>query len=722
MTTKKKILVLPGDGIGKEVCDAALPVLDALRLPLELEHGEIGWESWRKIGNPVPEETWEKIERADAVLLGAITSKPKRQAEEELPEHLRGRAHRYVSPVIQLRQRLGLFANVRPSYFVSGDDKPYSLCVIRENTEGLYAGYDYAGIPAELRGLLNHPNIEKYGPEATSVTLRLQTKLGLERLFEFAFRYALDHGFEQVTFADKPNVLRESGHFAEEILHEVAARFPGVRHDIQNVDAVALWLTTRPERFGVIVAENMFGDILSDLAGGIMGGLGMAPSGNYGVKQAYFEPVHGSAPVMAGKNKANPSAMFLTIALLLDHIGFRVEAERVKAAVMTVVRKGRDRTYDYGGSASTSAFAGEVIEAVNGRRYRRTAAVVAVGDELLRGDYANTNATEIARSLHEFGFEVNEHSVCGDQKSSIARAVTRYLGDRDLVVVTGGLGPTSDDATRFAVADALGLPLEFRQAAWDHITARMAKLGLSIRETDRVQASIPAGAALVANDQGMACGFMVTRHGTQFVVLPGPPHEMRAVLRAALAGVEAGGEAGRKFVWTLLGVTETDANDTIAKLSSKLAPLVGYLWKYPYVLVSLRVDEVTPEIDEFVNRVTEAFSANIVNTTGKSAVEMLGGNPSVRFRSDDAALQALLAELPGAPNGDVFLVNTTPAFSDVLAGKESSGTLRITCQSPLGERYEISAALRGPEVAEYVRQFSCWSYARSSQKRPHAHG
>jgi molybdenum cofactor synthesis domain-containing protein len=709
----KRVLVLPGDGIGKEVCEAALPLLTALRLPLELVHGEIGWECWRRAGNPVPAETWRQIESADAVLLGAITSKPKQQAEAELPPELQGRAHKYVSPVIQLRQRLGLFANVRPSYFLRGDGKPYSLCVIRENTEGLYAGYDYRGIPAELRSLITHPNLQKYGPEAASVTIRLQTKLGLERLFEFAFRYAIDHGFDSVTFADKPNVMRESGHFAEEIFTEVAARFAGVRPDIQNVDAVALWLTTRPEKFGVIVAENMFGDILSDLAGGIMGGLGVAPSGNYGLKRAYFEPVHGSAPGMAGKSKANPSAMCLSIALMLEHLGFAAEAERVRSAVVTVIRKGQNHTYDYGGSATTAAFANDVIEAVNGRRYRQNAAVISVGDELLRGECPNTNASEIAASLHDAGYDVTGHAVCGDKRSSIARALTRALGEHDLVVVSGGLGPTSDDMTRFAVGDALGVPLQFEQRAWDHVTARMARFGLDVRETDKLQALIPSGAALLENPSGVACGFSLVRNGTRFVVLPGPPVEMRAVLRGALGASEGGAVSGAKFMWTLLGVTETDANDTVARISSKLAPLVGYLWKYPYVHVSLRVDELTPDVLAFARQVSAAFRAYTVSTSGQSALEQLGDKPRVRWRSDDKKLGAYLAELPATPNGEVFVVNTTPTFSEIVSQGLNAGTLNITCQSPAGRRYEISAPLRGPEVAEYVKHFSCFCYTQS---------
>lgn len=292
---KKNVLVLPGDGIGQEVCDAALPVIGALDLPISLTFGEIGWSCWEREGNPVPARTWEQIAEADAVLLGAITSKGKVQAQQALPVALQQKGIEYVSPVIQLRQRLGLYANIRPVKYVTGDRRPFRCCVIRENTEGLYAGMDFKGVGENVASWLKHPNLEKYGPEEAAWSVRLQTRYGLERLFQTAFDYARQHRFSRVTFADKPNVMRESGHFAATIFQEVAAHFPDIRADIHNVDAIALWLVRKPHEFGVIVAENMFGDILSDLAAGVMGGLGLAPSANIGSEVAYFEPVHGSA-------------------------------------------------------------------------------------------------------------------------------------------------------------------------------------------------------------------------------------------------------------------------------------------------------------------------------------------------------------------------------------------------------------------------------------------
>ncbi|EKS3542707.1 isocitrate/isopropylmalate dehydrogenase family protein, partial [Salmonella enterica] len=185
-TMKKNVLVLPGDGIGQEVCEAALPVISAMDLPITLTFSEIGWACWTREGNPVPDQTWEKIAGADAVLLGAITSKGKAQAQQALPLPLQQKGIEYVSPVIQLRQKLGLFANIRPVKYVAGDRRPFRCCVIRENTEGLYAGMDFKGVRPAVSDWLKHPNLSKYGPEEAAWTVRLQTRYGLERLFQTA--------------------------------------------------------------------------------------------------------------------------------------------------------------------------------------------------------------------------------------------------------------------------------------------------------------------------------------------------------------------------------------------------------------------------------------------------------------------------------------------------------------------------------------------------------
>ncbi len=362
-----KIALLPGDGIGPEVMAAASPVFASLDLPFELRTGEIGWQAWCKFGNPIPAATWRLIESSDCVLLGAITSKPPRQAEAELLPVLQNRGLKYTSPIIQLRQKLDLFANVRPASGTSPNGGPFRFVVIRENTEGLYAGLDFVVNNDNVRGSLNSLREQKglsaiVGDAAYSI--RLLTRSGLTRLFEFAFQQARGAGYTKLTYADKPNVLRESGEFAIEILKEVAKNFPEISWDVQNADAVALGIVRRPEQFGVIVAENMFGDLLSDVAAAVMGGLGLAPSANIGNRKPYFEPVHGSAPKYAGRNCANPMAMFLSIGLLLEHFGYSFEAKCIAEAVRTTILDGQTLTFDLKGQASTTAVAKAVLEKV----------------------------------------------------------------------------------------------------------------------------------------------------------------------------------------------------------------------------------------------------------------------------------------------------------------------------------------------------------------------
>ncbi len=361
---RKRICVLPGDGIGADVMEHTLPVIDALKIPLDLEFGRIGWKCWEEEGEPVPRATWDAIQRCDTTLLGAITSKPVREAEAALPPSLRGSGHKFTSPVIQLRQRLDLYANVRPIADILGNNG-FKFTVIRENTEGLYSGLDFGCIPVEFEPLLQKREAEgapwvREGLNDAVLSVRLQTRSGLLRLFRFAFNYAQENNFRHVTFADKPNVLRYSSAFARELLEQVADEFPALSYSVDNIDAVALWMVRRPERFGVIVAENMFGDILSDLGAGVMGGLGLAPSANIGEYKSYFEPVHGSAPSYVGLDKANPSAMFLTLALMLDYLGFRENAHIISQAVR-IVATSDIRTYDLNGQYGTKAVAEQII-------------------------------------------------------------------------------------------------------------------------------------------------------------------------------------------------------------------------------------------------------------------------------------------------------------------------------------------------------------------------
>lgn len=454
----KKILVLPGDGIGLEVCAAAMPVFDQLNLPLTFEYGEIGWECWRRGGDPIPEETWRKIRASDAVLLGAITSKGKNQAEAELAPHLQGRGQTYISPIIQLRKQLDAYVNVRPAERLVGGGRPFRMVVLRENTEGLYVGLDRRGVPESLRAMLNNPNLEKSGADQATFSVRLLTRFGLTRLFAYAFAYARANGHSRVTLADKPNVLRESGQFSADLFSAAAAGYPEIATSIENVDAVALRMVTRPETYGVIVAENMFGDILSDLAAGVMGGLGVAPSANVGGGIRYYEPVHGSHLRVAGQGLANPSAMFLTIALMLEDLGFAAAARSVQHAVRATIARGRTVTYDLGGNASTQTMAEAILGELKSPKSFQRACVLSVGDDLLDGRSMDTKVPVICQALMKKGYSVGLHLSCGAQLAAVSQALVTSLGQSDVIAISGG-GDVG--LLRHAIASTLGIASDF---------------------------------------------------------------------------------------------------------------------------------------------------------------------------------------------------------------------------------------------------------------------
>lgn len=356
------VAVLPGDGIGPEVVEAALPVFDVIDVKFDFRFGSIGWECWRANGDPIPQETWNIVRETDVTLLGAITSKPERESKEELLPGIDPKLHTYISPVVQLRQKLNLTTNRRPIIDLRNDE--YDFVVLRENTEGMYSGIDQFPVSDDLWKVVSgHPNALASGQEGTAVSVRMQTKEALRRLILSGFQLA-ESRKNVVTIADKPNVLRQSSKLIRSIVEEVSADYPSVQVEFSNVDAVAMWMVTRPSKFDVIIAENMFGDILSDVGGGVMGGLGLAFSGNVGDKYAYFEPVHGSAPHMQGTGRANPMAMFLTIAFMLNYLHEYESADRIYRAVRSVVRKGDILTYDLGGDASTLEVASAIISAV----------------------------------------------------------------------------------------------------------------------------------------------------------------------------------------------------------------------------------------------------------------------------------------------------------------------------------------------------------------------
>lgn len=359
--SKYKIAVLPGDGVGKDVVEAAMIVLDKIKLDAEYIEGDIGWEFWCREGDPLPQRTIELMKNTDACLFGAITSKPKKDAAKELAPELQGRGLSYFSPIVRLRQEFDLFTNLRPCKAYPGNPLNYrddiDLVMFRENTEGMYAGVEFHPLPEQVRqALLLHPKMKKFENVAggdIALSTRIMTRSACARILRAAFEYARLHGRKNVTIVEKPNVLRETGGFMLEIARGMAEEYPDIELWEANVDAMAMWLVKNPQDYGVLVAENLFGDIISDLAAQLVGGLGFACSGNIGEKYAVFEPTHGSAPKYDGMYKVNPTATLLAVKMMLDWLGEADAAQALENAIAAVIKEGAVRTYDLGGTATT---------------------------------------------------------------------------------------------------------------------------------------------------------------------------------------------------------------------------------------------------------------------------------------------------------------------------------------------------------------------------------
>ncbi len=367
---KYRIAWLPGDGVGVDVMDAARIVLDAVKLDAEYIPADIGWEFWCQEGDPLPERTIALLEDCTCGLFGAITSKPTDEAELELAPELRGKGLSYRSPIVRLRQHFDLYTNLRPCKAFAGNPLNYKddvdLIVFRENTEGLYSGVEFFPLPDELRNDLtdHNPRMRRFDHIDSSdiaVSLRVITRPGAERIVRQAFEYAKQFGYPTVTLVEKPNVLRETSGLMSRTARKVAEEYPDIELWETNIDAQMMWLLKNPTDYGVLVTSNMFGDIVSDLAAQLVGGLGFASSGNIGDKIAVFEPTHGSAPKYAGQNKVNPIAMLLASKLMLDWLNEVELAQTLEKAIARVIKEGKIRTYDMGGTHSTTEMAEEIV-------------------------------------------------------------------------------------------------------------------------------------------------------------------------------------------------------------------------------------------------------------------------------------------------------------------------------------------------------------------------
>jgi isocitrate dehydrogenase (NAD+) len=332
-----QVTLIPGDGIGPSIADATVRILDAAGADIQWDTqvaGQAGVTRWH---DPMPEQTLDSIKRTRVALKGPL----------ETPV---GQGFRSVN--VALRKTFDLYANVRPAHSLVRSRRNYDdldLVLIRENTEGLYIGLEhYIRIGDD--------------PKAAAESIALITRFGSERIVRYAFEYAVAHGRKKVTLVHKANILKFSQGLFLDVGREVAREYAGtIEFEEQIVDAMAMKLVLAPEQFDVIVTTNLFGDILSDLISGLVGGLGLAPGGNIGKTAAIFEAVHGTAPDIAGRNVANPGALILAACLMLDHLGKSDVAARVRRAFEDQVRELKVVTRDLGGTASTDDFTNAII-------------------------------------------------------------------------------------------------------------------------------------------------------------------------------------------------------------------------------------------------------------------------------------------------------------------------------------------------------------------------
>jgi isocitrate dehydrogenase (NAD+) len=364
----RTIITLPGDGIGRMVLDETLRLLNAAGFNAEYIEADIGWEFWVKEGNPLPDRTIQLLEKHKVGLFGAITSKPKEEAATELDKNLHGKGLIYSSPIVGLRQHFNLDVCIRPcrSYkgnplnFVRLDGKGQveepmiDAVIFRQNTEGLYGGVEWTDPPDQVyEALMTHPkflkNFADVPKEEISVSTRIFTRNATERILRAAFNYAAKYNYPSVTLCEKPNVIRETSGMMFRLAKEIQKNeFSQIELWNTNIDAQMMWLTKNPENYGVIVAGNMFGDIVSDGFAGLIGGLGFACSANLGEEISVFEPTHGSAPKYADYDVSivNPIAMMESACMMLDHLDETEISGRIRQAIATVIAEGKVRTYD----------------------------------------------------------------------------------------------------------------------------------------------------------------------------------------------------------------------------------------------------------------------------------------------------------------------------------------------------------------------------------------
>jgi isocitrate dehydrogenase (NAD+) len=332
-----RVTLIPGDGVGPEVMGAAVTVVEATGVKIDWDRQAAGANAFRRFGTPVPAALIDSLKRTRVALKGPLETRV---------------AEGWRSINVYLRRTFDLYANIRPTMSFAGVPTPFrgvDLVVVRENTEDLYSGIEHEIAPGVVE------------------SIKVITARASRRIAKFAFEYARTHKRKSITAIHKANIMKLSDGLFLKCARAVAKSYPEIRYTEQIVDAACMRLVTAPASFDILLLENLYGDIVSDLCAGLVGGLGLVPGANYGDKGAIFEAVHGTAPDIAGKNVANPTAAILSAALMLDYLGHSREADQIRASVRAVLRSGRLLTRDLGGNASTSEMTNAIIRAISRR-------------------------------------------------------------------------------------------------------------------------------------------------------------------------------------------------------------------------------------------------------------------------------------------------------------------------------------------------------------------
>ena len=331
---KYKVTLIPGDGIGPEVTDAAKRVLESVQIDINWEEVDAGMSSISKYGKPLPDQVINSIKRNKIALKGPLTTMV---------------AKGFNSANVELRKKLDLYANVRPIFKIPGIESRYDkvdLIVIRENTEDLYSGIEHIISPG------------------VAESLKVITKHASSRIAKFAFQYAQKHGRKKITVVHKANIMKLTDGLFLDCARDISKKFPDIEYEEMIVDNLSMQLVLNPERFDILLLSNLYGDIISDLCAGLVGGLGVVPGSNVGDKYTVYESVHGSALDIAGKNIANPLATILSAVLMLKHLSKNKEADQIMSSIKEVVKDKQNLTPDLGGTSTTTAFTDKLISKI----------------------------------------------------------------------------------------------------------------------------------------------------------------------------------------------------------------------------------------------------------------------------------------------------------------------------------------------------------------------